>query len=90
MTKADAIQKIKEKAGFSTTAQAEATLNSMLEAITEGIMSEGSILLSGFGSFKVTQRSARKGRNPQTGQEIKIPASKTVKFSPSKALKDAI
>jgi DNA-binding protein HU-beta len=48
------------------------------------------VSLVGFGSFKVAKRKARKGRNPQTGEEIKIKASKTAKFTPGKSLKEAI
>ncbi len=51
---------------------------------------EKKITLVGFGTFSVTKRKARKGRNPKTGEEIKIPATKSPKFTPGKALKEAI
>ena len=55
-----------------------------------GGLGAGLLAFTGFGSFKVTERAARKGRNPRTGKEILIPAAKAVKFSPGKALKDAV
>ncbi|MDR0496080.1 MAG: HU family DNA-binding protein [Treponema sp.] len=90
MTKAELVKALKEKAGLSTLAQAEAAYKSLFDLISGAIKKEGGLLIAGFGSFKVVQRKARKGRNPQTGKEIKIPASKTVKFTVSKTLKDSL
>ena len=56
----------------------------------EALASGESVTFTGFGSFKVVERAARKGRNPRTGKEITIPASKVAKFTPGKGLKDAI
>ena len=90
MTKAELVDKIYAKSGLPTKAKSEAALDATIEAITECLTSGDSITLTGFGSFKVTKRAARKGRNPRTGAEIKIPASKVVKFRPGKTLKDAV
>ena len=61
------------------------------QAVMREAMKAGdSVTFTGFGSFKVTQRAARKGRNPRTGKEINIPAGKAVKFTPGKALKESV
>ena len=59
-------------------------------SITKALKKGDTVTLIGFGTFKVTQRNARKGRNPQTGEEIDIKASKAPKFTPGKALKEAV
>ncbi len=89
MNKAELIAKISEKAEVSK-AQAEKLLNATLTSINEGLTSDGNLTLVGFGTFQVVERAARKGRNPQTGKSIKIPAKKVVKFKPGKNLKDAV
>lgn len=73
---------------METKADAERALKSVLDAITTGIKKESVVQLIGFGTFTVKKRSARKGRNPATGEEIKIKASKSVGFKPSTALKE--
>jgi DNA-binding protein HU-beta len=79
MNKADLVAAIAQKSGL-TKASAEKALNATITAIT-GAMKKGErVGLVGFGSFSVAKRSARTGRNPQTGKEIKIPAKKVVKF----------
>ena len=83
MTKAELVEKIHAKAGLPTKAKAE-------EALDAVVASGESVTFTGFGSFKVVERAARKGRNPRTGKEITIPASKVAKFTPGKGLKDAI
>ena len=89
MNKADLIAKIAEDADLSKKS-AEAALNAFVDAV-EGALKKGEkVQLVGFGSFEVTQRAARKGRNPQTKEEIKIPATKSPKFRPGKALKDLV
>lgn len=88
-TKTDLIKKISEKLEL-TKAESEKALNTCLEAIKEDLASGNNLKIQGFGSFSVTERKERKGRNPQTGQEMIIPASKTVKFSPGKYLKDKV
>lgn len=89
MTKADLVAKVASKAGM-TKASAENALNSFIASVEEVLASQGKLTLTGFGTFEVQQRKARTGRNPRTGQEIKIPASKVVKFRPGKLLKDSI
>lgn len=89
MTKADLVAKIAEKAGI-TKANAERALNAFLEALEASLVGEGKLTLTGFGTFEVIERKARTGRNPRTGKEIKIPASKVVKFRAGKLLKDAV
>ncbi len=90
MTKAELISKIQEKAGLESKAAAGKALDATLEAISDALAGGDSVALVGFGTFKVAERAARTGRNPQTGKEIQIPASKTVKFSVGKNLKDAV
>jgi DNA-binding protein HU-beta len=66
---------------------AEKAINSLIKIISGTLKSQGRLALAGFGTFMVTQRKARKGRNPQTGSPIKIPATKVVKFRPAGAIK---
>jgi len=68
---------------------AEKAVSCVFNTITKG-MKKGKVTLVGFGTFGVSKRKARVGRNPQTGKEIKIPAKKVPKFSPGKALKNAV
>lgn len=89
MTKADLVVKIAEKAGLKK-AEAERALNAFLESVEATLVTEKKLTLTGFGTFMVDERKARTGRNPRTGAEINIPASKVVKFRPGKLLKDAI
>jgi DNA-binding protein HU-beta len=74
-------------AGIETKAAAERAVSAVLAGIEEGIKKDGLVQLIGFGTFQVKERSARKGRNPKTGEEIKIKASKTVSFKVGAALK---
>ncbi len=62
----------------------------MFDAIYEGIAKDGKVVLPGFGSFEVRSRTARVGRNPRTGEQIKIAASRVPAFNPGKAMKDAV
>ena len=89
MTKADLVAKIAEKAGLSKK-DAEAALNAFMDAVKESLAAGEKVSLVGFGTFEVVQRAARKGRNPQTGEEITIPATKAPKFRPGKGLKEAV
>ena len=68
----------------------ETVLNSFVEAVEKELKKGGKVQLVGFGTFEVGKRAARTGRNPQTGEEIKIKASKAPKFKAGKALKDAV
>ncbi|WP_027183389.1 HU family DNA-binding protein [Desulfovibrio inopinatus] len=89
MTKADLVGKIADKAGLSK-ASAERSLNAFIESVENTLVTDGKLTLTGFGTFLVDERQARTGRNPRTGEEIQIPASKVVKFRPGKLLKDAV
>jgi len=90
MTKAELIQQVAEDSGITKKEAAQA-LNSLFETIKADLKKkDGKIALPGFGSFSKTKRKARKGINPQTGEQITIKAHNTVKFKPAKALKDAV
>ena len=89
MNKADLIAAIAVKTG-DTKKVAEANLNAFVEVITEALQKDEKVQLVGFGSFEIRKRAARKGRNPQTKEEIKIPASKAPVFKAGKALKDLV
>lgn len=89
MTKADLVEKIAAKAGL-TKAAGEKALNAFLASVQDALLAEGKLTLTGFGTFAVEKRKARKGRNPRTGTTINIPASKVVKFRSGKSLKEAV
>jgi len=89
MTKTDLIAKMAKDAKVTKAAAAKA-LDSLVDGIKKSLKKGDKVTLIGFGTFSVTQRKARKGRNPQTGKEIKIPARKAPKFSAGKALKDGV
>jgi DNA-binding protein HU-beta len=90
MTKVEIVKALKEQAGLSSLAQAEAAYEKLFAVIAGALKKGETVAVRDFGTFKVLQRAARKGRNPQTGKEIKIPASKTVKFTTGKALKESL
>jgi DNA-binding protein HU-beta len=90
MTKAELVKALKEKAALATNAQAEAAHDALIGILADSLKKGDAVTLTGFGSFKIVHRAARKGRNPRTGKELQIPASKAVKFTPSKTLKDGI
>lgn len=89
MTKAELVDVVAGGADISKAAAAKA-IDSLIDGVTKALKKGDKVTIVGFGSFSVSKRKARKGRNPQTGAEIKIPASKTPKFSAGKALKQAI
>ena len=89
MNKAELIAAIAAKTG-ATKKSAEESVNAFIEVVTESLKKGEKVQLVGFGSFEVLNRAARKGRNPQTKEEIKIPASKAPKFKAGKALKDIV
>ncbi len=90
MTKAELVEKIYAKAGLPTKTMAESALDAVVQSVREALIAGESVTFTGFGTFKVSERAARKGRNPRTGAEIEIAASKVAKFTPGKQLKDAL
>ncbi|MDK2878494.1 MAG: DNA-binding protein HU-beta [Thermoanaerobacteraceae bacterium] len=89
VNKADLISIMAEKSGL-TKKDSEKALNAFVEAVEEALAKRDKVQLVGFGTFEVRERSARKGRNPQTGEEIDIPAASMPAFKAGKALKDSI
>ena len=90
MTKAELVENAAKDAKISKVAAA-AALNSFMDGVTKALKKKnGKVTLVGFGTFSKVRRKARKGRNPQTGEPLKIKASNVVKFSPGKKLKDAV
>ena len=89
MNKAELINTIAEDAGITKT-QANATLDSFVSAVTKTLKEDGNVTLVGFGTFSVSSRAARNGRNPQTGEEIKIKAKKVAKFKAGKELSETL
>ena len=89
MNKAELVEVIANKTN-STKKAAEASLDAIVASIKESLKKGEKVQLVGFGSFEVRKRAARKGRNPQTKEEIKIPASKAPVFKAGKALKDLV
>lgn len=85
MNKAELISKIADDAGI-TKSQANEALDSFIEAVTKTLKGGGKVTLVGFGTFSVTKRAARNGRNPQTGAVIKIKAKKVARFKAGKEL----
>ena len=89
MSKTELVAAMAEKAGLSKK-DAEAALKAFTETVAEELKKGEKIALVGFGTFEVSERAAREGRNPQTGATMTIAASKVPKFKAGKALKDAI
>jgi DNA-binding protein HU-beta len=89
MNKSDLVAVLSESKEI-TDAQAEAVVNSIVSNITDTIAKGGVVAISGFGVFLVSNRSARKGRNPATGETIDIPSKKVPKFKPYKELKEFV
>lgn len=89
MNKADLVAKMAEKSGLPRK-DAEKALNAFTECVEDALVNGDKVQLVGFGSFEVRDRAARKGRNPQTKEEISIPASKAPIFKVGKALKDNV
>jgi DNA-binding protein HU-beta len=91
MTKAELIEEVRQAKGIDLTKkQTEVMLNAVFEAMTAAIKKDKRFAFPGFGTFAVRGRKARKGRNPQNGQEITIKASKTVGFKPAPKLKSVL
>ncbi len=89
MNKAELVDELANRTGLSKK-DSEATVKSFIEIVTERLTKGDSVQLIGFGTFEVGKRAARTGRNPKTGETIKIAAAKTPKFKAGKALKDAV
>ena len=89
MNKSELIAAMAAKTG-ETKKDAEAALKAFVSVVTEALVKGDKVQLVGFGSFEVRKRAARKGRNPQTKEEIKIPASKAPVFKAGKALKELV
>ena len=88
MNKGDLVNDVVKVA--STKKEAQAAVDCVFASITQALKKKGAVTLVGFGTFKVDKRKARTGRNPQTGEEIKIKAKNVPKFVAGKALKDAV
>ncbi len=89
MNKSDLVDAMASDAGISKAA-AKKALDSVMENVEKTLKKGGRVSLVGFGSWSVSKRAAREGRNPQTGKTIKIAAKKVVKFKPGSELKDAV
>jgi DNA-binding protein HU-beta len=89
MTKTDLIAKVAEVTEM-TKKDSTKVVDAVLDAIVEALKNGEKVQLLGFGTFMIRERAARKGRNPQTGEEIDIPATKVPAFKPSKQLKEAV
>lgn len=88
MNKGDLINEVAKV--VNTKKEAQEAVDCIFSTITNALKKKGTVTLVGFGTFKVDKRKARKGRNPKTGEEIKIKAKKVPKFVAGKALKDAV
>ena len=89
MNKAELVAKMAEKSGM-TKKDTEVALNSFMASVEEALVAGEKVQLVGFGTFETRERAAREGRNPQSGEVMKIAASKAPKFKAGKALKDSI
>jgi DNA-binding protein HU-beta len=89
MTKGELVSKISKQTKL-TKADSEKALNAFLDITKKSLRRGESVSLVGFGTFSVSRRKAKKGRNPQTGRDIKIPAARVPKFKAGKGLKDAV
>ena len=89
MTKRELIETVSSKAEI-TKKEADIVVNATLDAIIEGLVSEGKVIIPGFGSFEVRNKTAREARNPRTGEKMRIAAKRVPSFKPGKAMKDAV
>jgi nucleoid DNA-binding protein len=88
MTKSDLVKAMAKD--FGSQQKAKLVLDSMLEIITDGLANHETVRLTGFGTLKVVERKARRGRNPRTGETVAIPSRRAVKFTPGERLKTAL
>jgi bacterial nucleoid protein Hbs len=89
MNKAELISAVAQQSGL-TKKDSEAAIDAFLSVVEDALAKKEKVVLVGFGTFEVKERAARKGRNPQTKEEILIPASKAPVFKPGKALRDRV
>ena len=89
MNKRELIETVSSTAQI-TNKEADAVVNATLDAIIEGLAKEGKVVLPGFGSFEVRNKTAREARNPRTGEKIKIEAKRAPAFKAGKAMKEAV
>ena len=89
MTKLELVEVVSSKAEI-TKAEAHKVVDAVLGGVIEGLAADGKVVLPGFGSFEIRTRTARVGRNPRTGEQMKIEASRTPAFKPGKSMKDAV
>ena len=89
MNKTELVAAVAEKAEISKK-DSEKALKAFIDVVTEALKNDDKVQLVGFGTFEVSERAAREGRNPQTGETMKIEASKAPKFKAGKALKDLV
>lgn len=89
MNKADLVGHVAEDL-MTSKLSAETIVDSVLAAIGHGLSSDEGVAVVGFGTFQVRQRAERRGRNPQTGEAITIPAGKSIRFRPGKHLRDCV
>lgn len=89
MNKSELVDAVSNESGLTKTDAARA-VDALFSAVTSALKKGDEVRLVGFGTFAVSKRAARTGKNPRTGEEIKIAASKQPKFKPGKALKDSI
>ena len=89
MNRTELISAMSEKSEL-TKVDTEKSLKAFIDTVTEELKNGGKVQLVGFGTFEVTERAERQGRNPKTGEAITIPASKSPKFKAGKALKDIV
>jgi len=89
MNKCELIETVASNAQI-TKKEADAVVNATLDAIIDGLAKEGKVIIPGFGSFEVRNKTAREGRNPRTGEKVKIAAKRAPAFKPGKAMKDAV
>jgi len=89
VTKTELVSVVAEKSGL-TKVDAERAVKAVVDTVTACLQNGQSLSLVGFGTFSVSQRAARTGKNPRTGEKLEIPAAKTPRFKAGKALKDAL
>ena len=89
MNKTELVEVVSKEAEI-TKVEAQKVVIATLDSIVKGLVSDGKVILPGFGSFETRQRSARSGRNPRTGETIKIKATKAPAFKPGKGMKEAV